>query len=117
MSLFRTRGFSALIAVCAAGAPMMACAAEPASEVSQVEVQAGDLDLSTAHDQAVLQHRLRMAARRVCRTDNPSFSAMSDEMLSCQAQAMESAREKAQSLVQLAEAGRAVSLEASAVPR
>jgi UrcA family protein len=70
--------------------------AAPASdEPMKVRVEYNDLDLSTAHDQARLQKRLRYAVKTVCGPDNPHIFADSQASMQCQITAMAKAKQEA----------------------
>jgi len=91
------------------GAPALAA---PASDSVTATVGIADLDLASASDRAVLDARVKSAARRLCRTDLRGTSELALQT-QCIASALASARSQADRAV--AGADRGVQLAALSV--
>ncbi len=82
--------FAGAFAMLASTAPVMAA---PATETPMtMRVEYGDLDLSTSHDQARLEKRIKHAVRVVCGPDNATVFADSQAAMKCQILAMAKAK-------------------------
>jgi UrcA family protein len=117
MIAIRTLALVSAFAVCPAGLPAVAMAATPGSDVSEVSVSTADLDLGSAQGVATLRQRIRAAAKTVCLEAFPGASASSDPVRMCRIEAAHNAMPAVQSAVRVAEAGQALSVEASVIPR
>jgi len=115
MTVSRTLAAFAAIALCTASLPALAHAATP--DDVEINVPTADLNLNTTGGRAALHKRIHMAARTACRTANPTANEFSDGMQTCEEEAVKQARAAVRSVVRVAEANQAVSLQASAIPR
>ncbi len=84
-------------ALMAGGAARAAAVQAPA-----IEVSAHDLDLRTRSGEAVLRHRVRMAASKLCGQADASVSIVSDAFTSCVRDVVQGATPRVQTLVDTA---------------
>jgi UrcA family protein len=106
------------LATGAALAVLLAFTAKPAAAGDQTRselVSAGGLDLTSAQDQAVLRHRLLVAAGHVCSDDGDNVLDGHDGFVTCRKEAFDNAWAKAQPMIAAAQ-GRSL-LAAVAVGR
>jgi UrcA family protein len=67
-----------------------------------IEVSAHDLDLRTQSGEAVLRHRVKIAANKLCGQEDVSVSIVSDAFTSCVRDAVQGATPRVQALVDTA---------------
>jgi UrcA family protein len=102
MSAFKTTRLVSVLALAAFIAPVVANATEQATDTHVVVVSLSGLDPARAGDQAVLRHRIAVAAHKVCEVVTQGDAMGSPGYSECFSRAMVSARLQLDSEVAMA---------------
>lgn len=84
--------------------------AEPVAAQTSAVVRTADLDLSTEHGRAVLDHRLVAAASKVCGEATPADLAGTNAAIACRASVVSEARASGRALASGNAAARTITI-------